>query len=119
MIDKRLVDLTVPFTQTDCVSIQTINKKIKDYDTTSIFKALIPSLDFAAIFFTGMILNFAILFIFSFFKKKFSFADSAIKNWTFCFAIFIWFLIEILHGNMNLSNVIIDTSDLLYTKEKL
>ena len=116
-------------------SYQFFDKKLNVQNKKSLINFLvflIPSIEFSAILLAGTFVNFLFLFLFSSFKASriveeisasrkpaFRNRNFKIKTLSFFYLLFLFFIRNFFNNNINTSNVIVDTSDLLYSKGKI
>ena len=77
-----------------------------------------PSLSFLLLFFAGVLLYFACSLIFSYFKK-FKKQSLQFKILSFAYLLFLFFICHFFNGNLNTSQIIVDDSGLLYSKQQI
>ena len=120
-IDPQFVDYTDVVMSFSVFPIQTIDKNIDDQNEKSlmnIFEFLIPSLSFVLLFFAGFLFYFASSFVFSYFKKLKK-QSLQFKILSFAYLLFLFFMSEFFNGNLNTSNIIVSTDDLLYSTQQV
>ena len=100
---------------------QVIDKKLSSQNEQSLiglFNFLMPSLSFLLLFFAGVLLYFACSLVFSYFKK-FKKQSLQFKILSFAYLLFLFFICQFFNGNLNTSKIIVDDSDLLYSKQQI
>lgn len=108
-------------------ALQLIDKKLSNEQTERTFKKLIdfliPSLDFLLLFLISLIVYFVFRALFTSFRTpiliSFRRLNSKMKFISLFYLIFLYFMRQFFSCNLNTLNVIVDISDLLYSKETL
>lgn len=119
-IDQRFVDYTEkPAISLSVLPIQTIERAQANQDATlmKMLDFLVPSAHFLLLCLAGMGLWGLARWSFAYFKRVGS--NLRIKILSFFALLFLWWIGEFFNGNLNTTNVLSDTSDLLYSKEQL
>lgn len=126
-IDPKFVDyLNVPLIATGVSPLQMIkkvtNEKVVE-SLSSLFHFLVPSTGFLTLVLVGGLLYWAVSSLFSRFKKSAGLLPSRRKLQrkivAFFLLLFLFFMGKFFEGNLNTSNVVVRTDDLLYSKEQI
>ena len=124
LIDHRFVDFTSAMASLLILPTQLIEQKITKSKYTgltglvSFFSELIPSFSFLILIMVGLFAHFGLLAVFLLYFKKFN-RNRLVSVLVFSFVLFFFFIEQFFSGNLNAMNVIVDVSDLLYSKEKV
>ena len=127
VIDSKFVYYSnVPFTAMT-VSPAHLIKSVKDQKVveslSSLFHFLVPSTQFLTLTLVGCLLYWALSSMFSRLKKSARLLPSRRKLQrkivSFFFLLFWFFIQQFFEGNLNTSNVVVQTDELLYSKEQI
>ena len=107
--------------------LQLINEKLKnenEKNLISLINFLIPSIEFISLLLACMLIYFVTKSFFSSAtkltnQKANKKQNFKIKTLSFFYLLFLFFIQNFFTNNINTGNVIVDTSDLLYSKNKL
>ena len=123
LLNANYVYYTDAFMTLNYNPIQIIDKKSKDqiaFNLIDLFNFLIPSFDFLLLLASGLLFYFASLWLFAYFAKPAKFKQSQqFLILSFFYLLFLFFMIEFFNDNLSTENVILDTSYLLDSKEKI
>ena len=127
MIDPKFVDyLNVPYMAATISPFQLIKKVTKQkavQNLSSLFHFLMPSTGFLTLVLVGCLLYWAFSWLLTRFQKSARSLASRRKRQTkivsFFFLLFLSFMGQFFGGNLNTSNVVVRTDDLLYSKGQI
>ena len=114
-----------PFQLIEKLDNQKVEQNLANYNFSNLFDFLAPSFTFLILLIAGPLLYCVSLFLLSGHKRSPSLKSSRtrrnlqLKILSLCLALFFFFNRKLFEGNLNTSNVVAQTDDLLYSKEQV